>query len=497
MHWLLPVVAVLQVSTYVGTPLPAYLPAGQGARQQLVDSVSRRAVFLEASHALRVREDGTLKPFDAGGYARYLHELADEARATKRKVILIRAHGGMNAIQGALANSIRIIREIQDDTSTSYYPILINWNSGPLDSYFSSSASGRYVFLEGGPGDGIWWPRLISGPFYIAADLLGGTVRYVVFDFTPQVVNVFAPLSGQSHAIPMSGWTQPQVRPVIMPDTSLGRDCWPGGSRATAFATNVVTFPTRIIGGLGVESFGAPAWTGMRRRAKLLLRAEFEPPEELSLGVSLRPAVEAKPGPVGELLDTLQNVLRVRPDLRVELIGHSMGAIIASEIAEDPHGIEFDDIVFLAAAVSLRDFRRTVVPYLKAHPATQFYNVTLHPAADFFESSTFLAPRGSLLEWIDRYLDRPETEVDAVMGKHNNVMRGMDVFSTEVRNRVHQKTFGFYDGSGYGPGTDLPHTHGGFNAEGVPFWRPSFWKPRSVEPSCPLSAPVAPRFDFP
>jgi hypothetical protein len=146
----------------------------------------------------------------------------------------------------------------------------------------------------------------------------------------------------------------------------------------------------------------------------------------------------------------------------------------------------------MAPALSLRDFQVGTLPYVRAHDSTQFYNLTLHPLSDLRETSFMnLAPYGSLLVWLDAYLDHPEAELDRVMGKYQNTTEAAAIVAGQTRNRIHLKAFGYRDGTGCGP-HGYPYRHGDFNARGVPFWNPLFWAPGSPCPdSLHRNSPVA------
>ena len=169
--------------------------------------------------------------------------------------------------------------------------------------------------------------------------------------------------------------------------------------------------------------------------------------------------------------------------IEVTLIGHSMGTIVANWIIAD-YGAQLQpsNIVYLAAASPISDFERQVIPYLASAEGehTQFYNLTLHRLAEVRERNVHilpyvdLAPRGSLLVWIDNYLSNPESFLDRTLGRWDNVIVATHIFPKNTRDRVHIKAFGIRP---WGEKNSVlnPEKHGEFT-DGA-FWRQDFWEP--------------------
>lgn len=228
-----------------------------------------------------------------------------------------------------------------------------------------------------------------------------------------------------------------------------------------------------------VDALGGPAWDMMHRRALGM----FQDPNAFG-HLQNAPAGYVPPtGAVTGLLDALDTLIRRDTATHYELtiVGHSMGAIVATEITRTYPTLPIDNLVFMAAAASVREFQVGVIPYMERHPRTQFYTLSLHPFNDLRESHDFaIPPYGSLLEWIDAFYSHPENDYDRMMGKYTNMMEASFMFPTNIRGRVHIKAFGYNDGKGCGPDHNLPVQHGDFNALPVPFWRPAFWQPNQA-----------------
>jgi hypothetical protein len=195
---------------------------------------------------------------------------------------------------------------------------------------------------------------------------------------------------------------------------------------------------------------------------------------------------------------------------RVTLVGHSMGTIVLNEwlrrdvidemqreveqghgrveVPTGPQPIQYEQIVYMAAACTVREFQRSVVPYLLQHGprtdatdaaarvGTQFYNLTLHPVADLREVDYYdLPPRGSLLVWLDDFLTAPRTPLDRTLGRWDNIITAWRVIPEAALGQVTIKAFALAptgdrreSGKYYGP-----QAHGDFRQ--APYWNPAFW----------------------
>jgi pimeloyl-ACP methyl ester carboxylesterase len=240
--------------------------------------------------------------------------------------------------------------------------------------------------------------------------------------------------------------------------------------------TVVGWLPPKVIGLIVIDGMGGAAWSTMHRRTHTMVRSSTEFTETLAQTRQYVPETGALP----IFIDSLQRLLRDNPGYRLTLVGHSMGAIVATELVRARDSLPIDNIVFMASAASVRESETSIVPYLQRHPQAQFYNLTLHPWSDAREwSKGPVAPYGSLLEWIDAYFGNPETPEDLMFGKYDNAILTASALPPDIRGRVHIKAFGYHSGKGCGP-NDMPFKHGQFNSEEVPFWRFGFWVPNGA-----------------
>jgi len=124
----------------------------------------------------------------------------------------------------------------------------------------------------------------------------------------------------------------------------------------------------------------------------------------------------------------------------------------------------------MGAACSLREFEEVILPYLKRPDRleTRFYNLCLHPDMEFGEKMMGeMVPKGSLLEWLDNYLNDPDDLMDMTAGRIENIVNINNLIPEDLEQRVVIKVFG--------PGRNKPTMHGEFNDTNVTFWNKKFW----------------------
>lgn len=100
----------------------------------------------------------------------------------------------------------------------------------------------------------------------------------------------------------------------------------------------------------------------------------------------------------------------------------------------------------------------------------RIYSLMLHPLAE--QKETFLggvAPRGSLLEWIDTMYEGSNTMFDRTFGKWRNLRVAKHLFPDKVQERMLFKIFNLSGGE------RNPKTHSEFNDGKMRFWCRQFW----------------------
>ncbi len=243
-------------------------------------------------------------------------------------------------------------------------------------------------------------------------------------------------------------------RPI---DVSLGRDTRKFGmDTLTRQLGGWGCFPSKLLVIGAFSGAGSEAWGVMLRRVEMMFHHEnsYQPgvgSAKFSAGSShynetnpdTRRSSSTGVGALAVLLreiESRQKSGRLGP---VTLIGHSMGAIVSNRALAEFPSINYQRVVYLAAAASVIDTHTSVVPYLQAHPQTHFHNVCLHPRAEELEGSWSqrwwgeFVPRGSLLVWIDDLLNNPRTLQERTMGSFENALLASSLFPPAIQGQMH------------------------------------------------------------
>ncbi len=411
-----------------------------------------------------------------------LEELVNKApiRDGKRQV-LIYTHGGMNTQKGTVARAVDMHEEI---FKSGYYPIFINWKSSLVSSYFD-----HLLFVRQGKDVGWIWGAVTS-PFYLVADaaravsrapIVWGaqlisqakTFRGVILR-SEKDVNKRSELLEKQYLGTLNQQTKDHSGAIAIEAGTDQRDKW---DMFFSGFSGVVLFPVRMfVSAPLIDGFGVSSWDNMTRRTRLLFRTESEFHSSSSW---------KERGGLSRFMRALEKAIEDSGEKwEITVVGHSMGTIVLNEVIRRYPDLNYTDIIYMAAACSIRDFENSVIPYLVEHEETQFYNLTLHRKAEErerFEWSRlpYVDPaiRGSLLSWIDLFLAKPLTPMDRALGKYDNFVRAEHIFQNEVRGRIHLKEFSV--------GNELkfkePQKHGEFDEAGegfqYKFWKPGFYEP--------------------
>ena len=356
--------------------------------------------------------------------------------------LTIYIHGGLNTFDATVDRVENTYKRI---LSEKQYPIFISWKSGPFTNYLDHLfmiRQGERSALKGG----------FSFPFIFAEDAFRSIARIPASSW-----NIVAGQNNLSIKY-MNDEEESAYRSEYRIENSKEFEVhknikYSQGHGFFDFVTiwNPVKFVTAPI----VDGFGKGAWRSMLRRTDLVLNSQnaFE-------GGSNKESQTAAYYFLSELDHNYK-------DTKKTLIAHSMGTIIANNILTRFPNIDFNKVIYMAAACKIKDLEKSVVPWLKFDKNRKFYNLTLNPYRDINENGFYdFVPRGSLLIWIDGFLEDVDSFEDRTAGYWFNIIRAAEVvFPPEIRSQVHLTRYGIKNRT--------PQNHGEF--DDFNFWNEGFW----------------------
>lgn len=445
-------------------------------------------------------------------YYDYIADIVENIRKKNPKRIVFYIHGGMNFIDGAVEKGAQLAEDMRDREHEEYR-ISICWSSNLFSTY------GEHLFANNeGLNNPVLAPlmfplTLLSDVGGAVADAPRSLIRMLTNDIHAARPKWF---KRDRHAYERQ--SELEMKPGLkMEDSiaaSMGAD--ERAQRKAALAADSVawtaTLPLKIATVPIIDNLGSGAWQMMLRRTRTMFERETsiitnyterrkkKPPVFIvEVDETNRPApvmtgdgtakvistdetstkeerrirdqiarneqidYAGRLGAVRLFFEKLEESLVLKGPSKdkggkkpsLTLIGHSMGAIVSNEILARFSGIDFDHIVYLAAACTVNDFVRAGVPYLRQHCNARFYNLCLQPTAEraeaqpgrimIFDPWYFpleVAPRGSLLVWIDSYFDHPESEGDRTLGRWENAVLVSDAIPKNIVHRITLKAFG-------------------------------------------------------
>lgn len=460
-----------------------------------------------------------LLPYRAMGDDEFKHHVGDvfdsvatEFTTNGPKDLFVFIHGGLNTQAGSIERARELWPLMLRD---GYYPIFINWQSSLISSYFEHLFFVRQGRDEGWAGVP-WFPvvllsdaarTLARAPLGLGR-LAGSMWASLPFTWTDEQE------AAQSTAKAALGEFGKAVRaqqsaiaassappPITTFPIRVGSDCRSLGEQVWSLSTWIVTAPIKVVTGLLVDGFGTPAWEMMLRRTHLLFAEEDRylaggigstnalephdpdaPPPSTTIGTMLEAARLAWLFDEAVQRRTHWSALRSPKPPRIVACGHSMGAIVLNELVRRDtrrllrdQGVAqplFDDLVYMAPACSVADFVDTITPYLEIAPDARVHVLVLHPRAEVNESNKLeLAPRGSLIDWIDEFLSHPTDSRERRVGSFIQLMLALHEIPVGIRDRVQIQAFG-YSGPDAGP-----QKHGQFaDHEVATWWKREFWE---------------------
>ena len=389
--------------------------AGEDLRREL----KRHAILVGSAGDLR--DPCTFEPVDDP--EQYMQEIRAGIEAyldtTSDAKILLFAHGGLNR---KISSSRRVITSLQQIRQAGTYPIFVNWSSGPVSNLW-----GAFVRDRGGERAKLA-TGLVTGPYRVTRSLVEGVAHlptswwrswasdWNALDNEP--FGCLTDVSGLDPSVTVEGRGQGAGRfPLI----------------------NTLTYPVGMVTTPLIDGLGDPAYQSMIRR----VNHQFYGVSRSGSGAQ-GPEIGAwHRGATSRLLIMLSEMQAERGEtIELTAIGHSMGAMVVAHMVRlFGDELYFKNIVLMGAALSLAELESAIFPYLAKYDGTEreseLYHLMLHRRRERREVNGFgLAPRGSLLVWIDNFFDIDHGTMHRTSGRTENFFRYLcslnDDRSTEV-----------------------------------------------------------------
>lgn len=237
-------------------------------------------------------------------------------------------HGGLNTPIAADKRAMRLVDRMKDN---GVHPVFVHWRSGLLTTYLEHTLHHR---------QGEYWPFILSGfvtsPFIVLSDIgrsIARTPIYWFYKFNTASKAAFpfeypseknAQQFGKS--VDVAGNAGFAELPVLVDSRGSFRKTGDSILNYGQFGISLATAPL-------FDLFGTSAWGIMKRRAGLLFvktqPLDGEPHE------NLLHYEEKRKGALTRFLHNLSLRQQSNPNLKITLVGHSMGAIVSNQILRD------------------------------------------------------------------------------------------------------------------------------------------------------------------
>ncbi len=393
----------------------------------------------------------------------------DQCREEEPTKIVLFIHGGLVEEEVIAQRVQSVYKQILPHA----YPIFVNWRSGLFDSYAYQIAKVRNGELSNS--------AKFSWPVFLLTDI----ADYFVHAPKSWII------SG-THAI--KGGVL-RKREAINKSLSSYDDAYDSvrftgnGSYSNNFVNSLqwwLAGPIKAFTTPAVHVIGKPAWDEMLRRADNVVyptnfnsideAADIDKPTRLSaLGELLKKLQEYQSG-------SERNDSTSKHDFEIDIVGHSMGAIIVNRLLSQQSEFKFNNIVHMASADTVGALFADIVPYLRNNEDARFFSLHLHPRNEERETNAFgLAPTGSLLIYIEDMYTTPDSVMTRRSGAWDNIARVFDRLpkDNEISDRLNFTVFGL-DKLAFNKNkidqasrVDHPQKHGDFSR--TRFWLESTW----------------------
>jgi hypothetical protein len=420
---------------------------------------------------------------------RIIQDLTSEPTHPKHLVIFV--HGGLVTPKEALVRALEDIPRMIDQkidpafmSGSQIFPLFYIWPSGFFDSYVDAMVN----YSQGEFDSSL---RRAGTPLYVGTDL-AKTASQAPLELAKSLRRFSDAYLGTSD--------EPAQWGCDLNAAHFGCDqLGPLQPNFLDMSVYAATTPLRVVTAPSLDT-GTSAWKNMVARTRFAFTKYSDPASYRAVFDTHRGPGE---GPVEAKMTTSEDILtrgalyfffkelsKVIPKheacapnaLRITVIGHSMGEMVLNELMQNFPDLPYQNIVYMAAAGSIRDFKAMTEPVLR-NPRCKdlkFYNLSLHTEAEERDlEEVGFAPIGSLLMWIDDIFETPVTPLDRTLGKWQNIVYAENEFDRTALSRSYFHRFGLeapdplMHGQFAGPLTEREKP--GEVCKAYNYWDPDFW----------------------
>ena len=396
-------------------------------------------------------------------------------------------HGALNTKKGALEGAVAKLADF--GSGEKLYPIFVNWDGSFWSAYrehLTKIRQGRENLFMG----------YVTAPIVLGTDIFVGAatapmtwIYQTKNEFTGEFRSTdrYRRMADDRHRLEWNRKRNGKPNSfTISPHLSSWDDrdapqfsFWRTPRR---LLIKVMQIPFQLMVSPLLASGGTETWSNYVRRIYATIRLPDEFDQRLDVGPTTNTRRARQQGALALLVKTLEKEFPCR--IKFTLIGHSTGAISVNRLVEEFPEVDFERIVYLASAASVADFRATIVPYMRDHNTTsRFFNVSLNPYSEQRETTLFVTPSGSLLEWLDIFFTKPAHETSRVMGKWDNTMNSMSVILDDISDRVTLTKLEYEGDRSFFSRPTFPQRHGDLDGhwDTYRFWCEDSWRGDKLE----------------
>lgn len=429
--------------------------------------------YLVAEHSPKEAQGSTFDQY----IANILAGIKAHREKYGRARIIFFFHGGLNSRAAALERAEEQIaamsKPVKDGGRPDVYPIFVNWQTSLYASY-----KDHLLFVT--KGQDTYRGGVLLAPFKLGSD-----VSRAAFEIIPDNHLALRDLARHWTYI-REGAVEARQCPANQLDFREGTTrersfVNRSADKLGAFATYLLTkwWMTGVIDG-----GGTPAWSSMNYTADRLFFSD----QEMHHAYNFR---DVEPGGAGDFSHFLRALaapgVLVPDEDEIILAAHSAGAIVANAVIQHfGNGLPITTLVYMAPACTIDELMAggRVANFLSQSSTRQLYVLTLHEVSELSERHFVdLTPRGSLLVWLDQYIQPKSSEFRGqMMGRARNLRLHAHLIPCAIQKQIHITAFSEQPqfAAGGMPPFPEPQTHGSFGD--VPYWQGhDAWRPASAD----------------